>query len=237
MKRNNQICILLICILQLNSIYTLPITKQTIKTYLPENPIILEAGAHNGSDTEEMARLWPKCTIYAFEPIPKFFDMISQKAHSNDQIKCFKLALSDKNGQAMFYVSSGMSDASSSLLLPKQHLDVCPTVLFETAIKVQTMTLDSWAEQNNVDHIDFMWLDMQGGEYQMLKSSKKILPTVKVIFTEVSLCELYQDCPNYPEFKAWMELQGFKAVEEDFGPKYWGDALFVRCRPAPSESI
>jgi hypothetical protein len=73
-----------------------------------------------------------------------------------------------------------------------------------------------------------MWLDMQGSEYQMLKASTKILPTVQVILTEVSLRELYEGCPLYPQYKSWLESEGFKVVIEDFSHRYWGDALFVR---------
>lgn len=204
------------------------ISKQVIQKYLPENPIILEAGAYDGGDTRQMAALWPKSTIYAFEPIPELFNKMRVNTLNHLQIRRFKLALSDQNGEATFYVSSGMSDASSSLLKPKEHLNVCPTVKFNEIITVETITLDDWAEQNNVDHIDFMWLDMQGGEYQMLKASTKILPTVQVILTEVSYKELYEGCPNFPEFKAWMESQGFVLVDEDSSPGAWGDALFVR---------
>jgi FkbM family methyltransferase len=212
-----------------NALYSNPISKEFIQTYLPENPIILEAGAYNGNDTEQMATMWPGCTIYAFEPIPELYESVYQKAVKCPQIKCFNLALSNANGTADFYVSSGSSNQSSSLLKPKEHLRMHPDVEFKTKIHVQTSTLDDWAEQNNVDHIDFMWLDMQGGEYQMLKNSTKILPTVKVIFTEISYIELYEGCPNFPEFKAWMESQGFKLIAENYVCCGWGDALFVRC--------
>ena len=81
---------------------------------------------------------------------------------------------------------------------------------------------------NNIDHIDFMWLDMQGAEYQMLKKSKIILPTVKVIFTEVSLLQMYEDCPLYPEFRAWLESEGFEVVAEQLPWKDMGNVLFIR---------
>ena len=36
---------------------TNPITKTFIQQFLPENPIILEAGAYNGKDTKIMASM------------------------------------------------------------------------------------------------------------------------------------------------------------------------------------
>jgi len=86
-------------------------------------------------------------------------------------------------------------------------------------------TIDS---KNNVDRIDFLWLDMQGYEPLMLQSSKKILKTVKVIYTEVNHKELYKGAILYPEFKQWLEKQGFTLVKTCFPFEDWGDALFVR---------
>lgn len=57
------------CFIQVNAKHQ-PITKEMIARYLPKNPVTLEAGAHNGSDTVEMIELWPTATIYAFEPVP-----------------------------------------------------------------------------------------------------------------------------------------------------------------------
>ena len=37
--------------------------KKYFLKFLPENPVILEAGAHKGKDTVEMARLWRGGTI------------------------------------------------------------------------------------------------------------------------------------------------------------------------------
>lgn len=91
------------------------------------------------------------------------------------------------------------------------------------------MNLDEWAVQNNVDHIDFMWLDMQGAEMKMLQGAPQILKNVSVIYTEVNFYEVYAGCPTYPEYRAWLESQGFKVVYEDI--KSWidfGDVLFVR---------
>ncbi len=217
-------------------IITPAITKEFIQPYLPKNPVILEAGAYDGSDTVEMIKLWNPSMIYSFEPVPHLFDAVMRKTSNQPRSKCFKAALSDKNGTATFYVSSTGGDGSSSLLKPKGHLETYPHVQFKHTITVETVTLDDWAERNNVDHVDFMWLDMQGSEYQMLKASTKILPTIKVIYTEVNHCELYEGCGLYPQYKSWLESQGFMAVAEDFDT-WSGNALFVRCNPAPSESL
>ncbi len=204
-----------------------------IKPYLSENPIILEAGAYDGQDTIYMANFWPKSTVYAFEPVPEIHNWLIGRAGFYKNITTYKLALSDKNGEAMFYVSEfnshpGTPSASSSLLEPKDHLIQAPHVLFPKKIQVNTVTIDSWAEQNNVDKIDFLWLDMQGYELNALIASPKILKTVKAILTEVEFTEAYSGQYLFADVKSWLENQGFTMIALHEECSWFGDALFVR---------
>ena len=118
---------------------------------------------------------------------------------------------------------------SSSLLAPKDHLKYSSTQ-FKKEIEVQTITIDEWASQKGVDHIDLMWLDMQGYELNALKASPNILKTVKAILTEVEFVEAYKGQFQFKEVKEWLEGQGFTMVAENFGTygNWFGDALFVR---------
>lgn len=203
--------------------------RTIVKKLLPDNPIILDAGAYNGEDAAKSAKLWPNGIVYAFEPVPQLFEQVQKNALEVPNMHCYQLALSDVTGKSKFYLSSGTSDMSSSLLKPKDHLKYHPDVFFTKTIEVDCMNLDEWAKQNNVDHIDFMWLDMQGSELMMLKAAPEILKTVKVIFTEVNLYEVYAGCPLYPEMKKWFESQGFVAAIEDLTTWVdFGDVLFVR---------
>lgn len=197
--------------------------KKFIEGFLPKNPVILEAGAHIGVDTFEMASMWPTSTIYAFEPVPDLFKKLMRKTSHFTNVHHYQLALSNKMGTAKFFVSGGAGDASSSLLEPKEHLMYHPQITFDTVIEVETVTLDEWAGKNHIDHIDFMWLDMQGHELAMLKASPRILKTVQVIFIEVGWSEFYKGSPLFPEVNAWLVAQGF-----EFICQIYENALYVR---------
>jgi FkbM family methyltransferase len=199
-----------------------------------KKPILLEAGASNGSDTERFARLYPKATIYAFEPIDKNYKMLLNRILGRlTNVKLFKLALSDSTGTAEMNVSEiigqpNESASSSSLLSPKLHIEKFTNIVFAKKETVETITLDDWAELNNIDHIDAMWLDMQGAEYVVLKASK-IINTVKVIYSEVSLVELYKDSTLYTEYKEWLVSMGFQVVKEEmYKDLGYGNVLFCR---------
>ena len=205
------------------------IPKKYFLKYLPFNPVIVDAGAADGIDTIEMAQIWSKGTIYAFEPIPKIYEKLILNTKKYKNIKCFSYALSNTVELKEIFVSGGSSEFSSSLLIPKEHLSEHPEVSFSEKIQVQTLTLDSWAEKNNIDKIDMLWLDLQGAEPSVLKASPKILSTVKLIYTEVSLKELYEGTTLYPEFRDWLKKQNFRVEREELAWEDAGNVLFVRC--------
>lgn len=208
------------------------ISKNRLKKWLPANPTIIDCGSNDGKDSVELARIIPGATVYAFEPVPKVFEMLKKATGRYKNIQCYQLALSNKTGKAEMYVSSNAVDnrsSSSSLLAPKTHLDDYPEVRFDDRVEVETLTLDDWALAQGISHIDLLWLDMQGFEMPMLSASKTILPTVKVIYTEVSMKETYDGVTTYHNYKAFLEGLGFREIIKGFKQGHsMGNALFVR---------
>lgn len=202
-------------------------SREYIKQFLPDDPVIVEAGAHIGRDTLKMSRLWPQSTIHAFEPVPELFDKLQAAVADKPNIHCYQLALSNQSGTAKLYVSDAQHAAISSLLKPAAIAKEKPEILF-TPQTVDTITLDDWAKQFAIDHVDFLWLDMQGAELQALKAAPNVLKNVKALLIEVCLTERYKDNPLYEQVKSWLEQQGFVLEIEHFHHRDWGNALFVR---------
>ena len=216
-----------------------------IKPLLPENPTILEAGAFNGNDTAKMAKMWRHSSIHAFEPVPQNYKILRKKCRRLKNVHTYQFALSDKRGTANFYVSElvskpGISVGSGSLLEPQEHLEYDKNIVFPKSLIVATDTADQWAKQNNINKIDFMWLDMQGHELTMLRSAINILSTVKIIYTEVEFVKAYKDQPLYWDVKDWLNKQGFDVIALDFDEshaalgnkiakdmRYFGNAVFI----------
>jgi 2-O-methyltransferase len=197
-----------------------------IRSILPPDPIILEAGAHYAQDTCWMAQTWPKGTIHAFEPTPANFNYVYKAAQTFPNIKCYTYALDNECGIKSFY-QDGDEDkgnqGANSLLLHK--------ILQKSSnppIQVECITIDEWAAKMNVDHIDFMWLDIEGNELNALMGALNILPSVKAIFTEVNFKEFWHGAVQYDTLKSWLEQNNFKEAWKDIRPNWNGNVLFVR---------
>ncbi len=208
---------------------------ELIKPYLPKNPVIVEAGAFQGTDTVRLAKAWPDASIHAFEPVPQLYDILLHTTSSYPHITCYQLALSDRTGSALFYVSEkpdkpGKPSQAGSLRAPKERVRHSP-LIFPYTITVPTITLDRWAENYGIVQVDFAWLDMQGHELTALQSSPDIVATLKVLYLEVSFIESYQGQPLYMDIQQWLIKQGFKEVGRDFTDTsawFFGNSLWIK---------
>lgn len=204
------------------------IPKKTIAKYLPKNPVIAEAGAHVGVDTAEMAKLWPLAEIHAFEPVPAVYEQLVNNIRGYDNVTTYQLALSTRTGKQNIFISGGRSDGSSSLLRPKEHLRVHPDVSFDKTLQVKTITLKDWIPKYKIRQPDFLWLDLQGLELAVMKASPSVIRNAKVIYTEASLIETYENTAIYKDIRDWLAKQGFKPVIEKFPWEDMGNVLFIK---------
>lgn len=165
------------------------------------NPIIFEIGASTGVDTKKLASI-KNSTIYAFEPDPRCNPV------NLENVKWFKNAISNKKGKIEFYQSDTKNNIniySNSLLKPKNHLSKHSHVKFDNTIKVPTITLDTFCKENNIKHIDFLWMDTQGAEYNIFEGAEKILKKTKYIYTEYSDFEMYENQKNLDDIMKLIE--------------------------------
>lgn len=195
------------------------------KKYLPNNPIILEAGAYDGTDTILMNKFWPNSIIHAFEPIPSNYDQLVNNVMKlkSKTIFTYDYALGTHNGILSFFTSElpgepGVITQSSSFLKPKEHYDFAPHT-FSNKINVNAVTIKNWMKQINLKKIDFLWLDLQGATIPTLEASQEILRDVKVIFSEANFVEAYEGEPSYLEMTQWFEDRGFVVAAITFSPE------------------
>ena len=88
---------------------------------------------------------------------------------------------------------------------------------------MQTLTLDDWCSQNDIANVDFIWMDTQGAEGDVIAGARNILQKTRFLYTEYSNNELYEGQLSLKELLA--HLPSFDVIA-----KYPGDVL-LRNRP------
>jgi protein O-GlcNAc transferase len=111
---------------------------------------------------------------------------------------------------------------------------------------VATVRVDDIAE---IDDVDFIHLDIQGGELKALTGAEKALAASVLIQTEVEFVELYEGQPLFADIDAHLRRRGFRFVDfigaetgvmkpikspassagmRGLGQKLWADAVYIR---------
>ena len=119
------------------------------------DPLIIEIGCWNGSDTELFLNAFPECKIFGFEPDPRNTEKIKNRINSS-RFELIEEAVSDKDGLITFYESHGAANgdrdwsASGSLNKPKKHLEINPHITFGNGVKVFGRKLDSFTKRKQI---------------------------------------------------------------------------------------
>lgn len=188
-----------------------------VENIKPES-VFIEAGAASGTDTLWFSQKFPKGKIFAFEPLSVSYNTTLQRVSHCKNVEVHNVALGLTESTEQLYVSS--NKVSSSLLRPTGHIKFHPRVSFENKSTVKTINLDNFVKDNNIEEVDFMWLDMQGYEPTVLSHSPETLAKTKYLYSEVSLKEMYANSILYDEFKSWLKERGFGVLHEFL---YWED--------------
>lgn len=195
----------------------------------PEDTI-LEAGALDGKESLELAKIVHKGQVLSFEPNPSRFPSLSSKAAQVTNIKAFPFALGDQNAKVPFYVCYGAQydpayEGASSLLPPAE----CMKINYQgPIIEVMSYRIDDWCKEYKQSKIDFMWLDLEGGELQALKGAVETLKNVKLITIETNFFEYREGMTQFPELNQFLEENGFCVLAHGYTIGGQGNAVFVR---------
>ncbi len=177
------------------------ITKEFIGWLVSRpDPTILEIGCNDGSNTLWFLEVFDSPRIFCFEPDPRAASRSRRKIGDWPEISFYECAIGSANGEETFYMSGGAADEempegwdySGSIRKPKNHLIVHPWCTFEKTITVETKRLDTWCQENATDRIDFMWMDVQGAEIDVIRGGRNALRNTLFLYTEYSNKELYE---------------------------------------------
>ena len=219
------------------------IKKELLCLFRKEDDLIIfDIGACEAEDSIRYSKLFPKATVFAFEPRPDNFtkakELINQYQCKNS-IVLEKLALSNANGVADFFVSEGepnelkndehwnYGNKSSSLLPPSDNIKNHTAWLqFKKKIPVKTLRLDDYVAKNEIQSIDFLHLDVQGAELMVLEGAGIFLEKIKLIWLEVETVELYNGQPLKNDVEQFMAKAKFINII-DMVDNVSGDQLYV----------
>jgi hypothetical protein len=76
-------------------------------------------------------------------------------------------------------------------------------------LPVKVTALESWVSEYEITNLDFIKLNVQGAELEILKSCEPILNSVLGLLCEVSFCESYLNRPFFSDIDIFLRKEGF----------------------------
>jgi FkbM family methyltransferase len=194
-----------------------------IKKYNMNISGIIHIGAHYGEEIHDYINNDIK-KIVAFEPLVENYSILQDNIRRlGIDVETHQTALGSSSGETLMYVSSNQKQ-SSSILKPKVHLTQHPNVFFDTTENVTIKTLDEF----NIDGCNFINMDVQGYELEVLKGSKDTLNDIDYVYCEVNRDELYENNAYIEEIDDFLSRYNMIRVETDWSGVTWGDALYIK---------
>ena len=146
---------------------------------------------------------------FAFEPSEENFKYLQRTAELNKNIIPVKKGLSDKTTTQKFFLNTIGNTGANSLMDKSGDKD------FELASElVETITLDDFVKENNLERVDFIKADIEGFERNMLMGAQE---TLKNFAPKLALCTYH--LPDDPEVMSKLIMQANPKYKIVYGKK------------------
>ena len=172
---------------------------------------IFDIGANIGETANSFLRDYPSAHIWAFEPSTELYSTLANSLSQCKRVTCERMAVGSSVGEAtllhaqdttMFHIAS----LGSSLLRTETTADS------ET---VKMTTLDLYCRQHSINMIDFLKVDTEGHDLEVLRGAANMLQQRMIGCVQ---CE----CGLNPENTFHRPLEELKSFIESYGYRTFG---------------
>lgn len=197
--------------------------SQLVKKYSMNLKGVLHVGAHHGNEHKTYKELNIQNISY-FEPVKKNFQILKKRV--SDEANLYNFALGNFEGTALMNIEKFNKGQSCSILEPHLHLSQYPQITFIKKESVKVKILSNLPI--NFTDYNFLNIDVQGYELEVLKGSDKILEYIDYIIVEVNKVEMYKNCPIVGEIDDYLKKFDFARKKTLWVDGFWGDALYIK---------
>lgn len=176
-----------------------PEVNELIHRLVQQGHTVIEAGANHGTETVLLAQqVGISGHVYAFEPIPHLANWLELNLIHNDfrnRVTVERMALGESSKSITFHLAP--IDFSNQGMSSKYQFSVASEQLDVTQV-----TLDEWVNTNKIEQVDFLKMDIQGGEVDLLNGAVQTInlnhPTIimEASSSKLAIDELFTTLQN-----------------------------------------
>ncbi|MCR4324871.1 MAG: FkbM family methyltransferase [Candidatus Curtissbacteria bacterium] len=184
------------------------------KKILKDEPVrLVDVGARGGREYFWEAYK-PYIEIIGFDPDRA--ECLRLNKYSDNKTTYFPYALWETAQKKKFYVTKNLPSSSflkaRSFFLQRFPDEV--NLRVKKVIEVQTTTLDTFAKDNEVPYVDFIKLDIEGGELFALKGAVETLSkNVLGVSAEIAFSRTLESQPLFSDLDVFLRNLGFELFD------------------------
>lgn len=144
--------------------------------------VVIDVGANTGEFTKTVYELVkPDGFIYSFEPQDQPFRALQDACKGKFQVYPHKVGLSSVSGESTLFVPivNGRLSPPEASIDPAFNLftgpEKRPKADRSVAEKIQLVRLDDFLRERRIDRLDFVKIDVEGHELEVLKGGSELL--------------------------------------------------------------
>lgn len=191
---------------------------------------IFDVGANIGQTWEWFRDNERYSKIYCFEPVSESFEVLKKNTAKDKNCIIENIAFGDIPGEKSINLFNDHSPLNSL----KDELMNSDTNSKKEVIKIET--LDNYCLKNGITKIDFLKIDTEGYEMNVLEGAKNMLATASVsfIYCEIGILKRNIRNTNFTELTEWLAERNYhffglyQLVSSGWKDgDYFGNALYV----------
>lgn len=195
-----------------------------LRTLAIKPRVIYDIGANALEWSRTADKIWPDSEIIAFEAMTT-----AQPLYSQHKFKFHIGVLSDTDNKTVKFYQNDLYPWGNSYYMENEQLSP-PGCEFNEghAVTYQAQTLDSVVRDRGFPAPDFIKIDVQGAEMDVLRGATECLKTCENIIIEIQHKEYNKGAPNQNEMFEFMASLGFELVQNIFLKDCDGDYHFKK---------
>ena len=209
-----------------------------LERWLGTSPrVIFDVGANTGQSMAVFAKLFPDATVFAFEPFPTSFKELKINAAGLSRVQVYPFALGSEQGRkTMFTFEANVTNSLLQSAPESAGLVPDGAMASRDPCEIESRRLDSFVRQAGVNRIDFLKVDTQGFELEVLSGAGDFLnpESIGLVQLEMLFSPLYQEQALPSDIFRLMDERQFRfmglydvARQHEDGRVKWCDAVFA----------
>jgi FkbM family methyltransferase len=148
---------------------------------------VVDIGAHTGEFTKLASeKAGETGEVIAVEPEPENVYLLKENTGHLQNVQIIEAAIMDYNGEGTLHLNpeNPMGHSMFESIVGAGERARGQEVYATDEVRVDAMTLDKICLKNNIKHIDFLKIDIEGGEIAALKGAEEMLDNTDKLVVE-----------------------------------------------------